>query len=530
MSRSRSRRRRVMSNLGRHFFVDQTNGNDANDGLFDGSAWKTVAQVNGETFLPKDQVDFKTDETWREALTIPSSGTVYKPITFGAYGSGADPILNGALIISGWTVYSGTTYQSALATATTKQVFMDDVRLVEGTDRDTLNDHEWAAAANVLYVRDDTGDPDITGVTIEASRRSNVVYASAKDYITLENITVLRGYWRNIRFDNCTGTIIRDLTTYQIYQAGIWLDANDLFRIQNVVAYSAVQLHCIDVTNSTNGVVDSCTSYEAAHQCVRVNAATNILVQYCTIYDGTGDAGGSGVAGDNYHDCTIQFNEFWNHRYGGVDMTATVAGGCTGNIVRYNIFHDCVDSRAVLVWGNSSSNPSDNNQIYHNLFYDNIRGIAVDGNADGTLVYNNTIYDSTTAGIEVYTTGGDHPTNTIVRNNIVQSTAGKHIYDSGNDATNTYDYNMYYDEHAGCFTWNGVAYDTFADWKTASSQDANSDLDNPDMTDPANQDFTLQSVSPCRDAGTDVGLTRDYAAVSVPQETNPAIGAYEYVA
>jgi len=44
--------------------------------------------------------------------------------------------------------------------------------------------------------------------------------------------------------------------------------------------------------------------------------------------------------------------------------------------------------------------------------------------------------------------------------------------------------------------------------------------DNPDMNDPANGDFTLQSVSPCIDAGTDVGL--DYSGDA------PDMGANEY--
>ena len=43
-------------------------------------------------------------------------------------------------------------------------------------------------------------------------------------------------------------------------------------------------------------------------------------------------------------------------------------------------------------------------------------------------------------------------------------------------------------------------------------------------------DYHLQARSPARNAGIDVGLIEDYDGISVPQETNPAIGAYEYVA
>ena len=42
-----------------NFFVDQTLGNDAYDGTFEGAPWKTVQKVNDSTFLPGDIIAFK---------------------------------------------------------------------------------------------------------------------------------------------------------------------------------------------------------------------------------------------------------------------------------------------------------------------------------------------------------------------------------------------------------------------------------------------------------------------------------------
>jgi hypothetical protein len=66
------------------YYVNQTGGSDANNGLSPGSAWKTIAKVNGYSFYAGDNVYFKKGETWSEELIIPSSGSAGSPITFGA--------------------------------------------------------------------------------------------------------------------------------------------------------------------------------------------------------------------------------------------------------------------------------------------------------------------------------------------------------------------------------------------------------------------------------------------------------------
>jgi len=85
------------------YYVDATSGDDAKNGLSEANAWKTISKVNGESFSAGDSILFKRGEEWREQLTVPSSGSDGSPITFGAYGSGAKPIINGADIVETWT-------------------------------------------------------------------------------------------------------------------------------------------------------------------------------------------------------------------------------------------------------------------------------------------------------------------------------------------------------------------------------------------------------------------------------------------
>jgi len=110
--------------LGAIYYVDATNGNDSNDGLSPGTAWKTIAKVNSQTLSPGDSVLFKRGEVWREQLTVPSSGNAGAPITFGAYGTGEKPEINGADVITGWSVYSGNIYVANVSSEVT-QLFVD---------------------------------------------------------------------------------------------------------------------------------------------------------------------------------------------------------------------------------------------------------------------------------------------------------------------------------------------------------------------------------------------------------------------
>ena len=101
--------------FGATYYVDATNGNDRNDALTPSTALKTISKVNNSNFQPGDFILFKRGEMWREQLTVPSSGSPGKPITFGAYGTGDNPVISGADLITVWTVAKDSIYQAACA-------------------------------------------------------------------------------------------------------------------------------------------------------------------------------------------------------------------------------------------------------------------------------------------------------------------------------------------------------------------------------------------------------------------------------
>lgn len=106
------------------YYVDFNAGNDSDNGLSESSPWKTLSKVNAFAFSPGDQVLFKRDVKWRGALAPISSGTGSLPITFGAYGAGARPIITAAQPLSGtWTNLGDNRWSMPLPTETRTMVF-----------------------------------------------------------------------------------------------------------------------------------------------------------------------------------------------------------------------------------------------------------------------------------------------------------------------------------------------------------------------------------------------------------------------
>ncbi|GIP30129.1 hypothetical protein J23TS9_52590 [Paenibacillus sp. J23TS9] len=78
------------------YYVDAINGNDANNGQSESSAWKTVTKVNGITFKPGDRILFKAGGIWSGELWPKGSGTSGNPIKIDMYGTGSKPAFTGS--------------------------------------------------------------------------------------------------------------------------------------------------------------------------------------------------------------------------------------------------------------------------------------------------------------------------------------------------------------------------------------------------------------------------------------------------
>ena len=91
-----------------------SSGNDANSGASTSVPWKTITKFNSvfASLKPGDNVLFNRGDIFYGSITISRSGSSGSPITIGAYGTGANPIITGFTTQSSWRNIGGNIWES----------------------------------------------------------------------------------------------------------------------------------------------------------------------------------------------------------------------------------------------------------------------------------------------------------------------------------------------------------------------------------------------------------------------------------
>jgi hypothetical protein len=151
------------------------NGNDNSFGFIQIAPWKTVAKVNSYKFQKGDTILFLAGGTWREELIPSTSG-----ISFGAYGTGARPIVSGAnLYTTGWTETSGSTvvWEASIGSYQPEQVWFNTVLgQPVSTTSAIIAPNQWCYLNGILYVYSKTNPgTGFTAPGVEAAQRDSAL-------------------------------------------------------------------------------------------------------------------------------------------------------------------------------------------------------------------------------------------------------------------------------------------------------------------------------------------------------------------
>jgi len=96
------------------YYLSSSSGSDNNSGTDPSSPWRTINKLNSFYNLrPGDNVLFKRGDTFYGGIVVNNSGSSGSPITYGAYGSGAKPVVTGFTNITSWTNLGGNIWESS---------------------------------------------------------------------------------------------------------------------------------------------------------------------------------------------------------------------------------------------------------------------------------------------------------------------------------------------------------------------------------------------------------------------------------
>lgn len=104
-------------------------GSDSNNGTSPGTAWRTISRVLQVIYSlqPGDQILFERGGTYRGELIMPNSGNSSNPITVGAYGTGAAPVISGSELVTNWVQHSGNIWRAPFTTSV-KHLYVNGAR------------------------------------------------------------------------------------------------------------------------------------------------------------------------------------------------------------------------------------------------------------------------------------------------------------------------------------------------------------------------------------------------------------------
>jgi hypothetical protein len=343
------------------FRSDENIGNDSNNGVSISTPWLTLARVNAQTFHPGDFVRLEKTCTWRESLTVPSSGTSSNPVTFGAYGTGASPIITGANNITGFSMVTSNVWDTSVATRPyVVAVAVHPPKAMTASKAALAAPGDWYWATGILSIYA-TSDPS---GTVEAGARDNPVSTNNQTYVTLDSLDIKHG---NLPFGTAHGTLKVGFTNV----TGIVIH-NSIIEggSANGIDIHGTTTHDFTITNSV----------------IQNNGGWGVFVNNPGYTFGT--IGNSTVAGNGWASVT------YGQQFAGIE-------GYLGNISIYgntvyangpvcSVLHQCHG-----IYGLEDTNVAN---IYNNVVYGNPTGsgIKIIGSAN---VYQNVIYGNYDFGI-----------------------------------------------------------------------------------------------------------------------------------
>ena len=529
------------------YYIDATNGLDTNNGLTVETTWKTINKVNQQSFSAGDNILFKRGEIWYGTrLEIDNvSGAINNHIIFGAYGTGAKPVISSVMSQS----HTWTNVSDNLWTATNPPVINPQRLLINGTERLRSNIESELDGTNYYWMYDDSSNNLYVYSTINPNTLSFEysvdfpVIIGWAEYITIKDLDIQGGWTgvfittasKNLYLYNldigkyCRNGIVisSSSTSPSNYPQNVLID-DCLFDSHFAFDYSTSTTYngnssrgCSDgylSSKQTSGQITNCEFKNWGHASINLNGTevTNVSINnnYLTAPD---ICYGGRLTVDDASAIEVFNNKIYN-----TSITSQLNG--QNNHYHHNIFNGTKDSplkpdinAGVGIQGYASSTVKEN--VYENNLFIDIEGAAF--KISGNNV--NNIHDNIFRNNTIYNCGSlVNDESIIVEENLFQQT-----YD------NAFQNNLIFNSSTTqTCNFRGNIYNIYG-FNSQSGSDGylmSSNISgDPLFLDSSNNDYHLNSNSPCINSGILTLATTDFEGYTIPYNgTNPDIGIYEF--
>lgn len=474
-------------------------GSDGAAGTSTGAPWLTVAKVNS-TATTGDTIYFRRGDRWREQITVPGS-----TMTFGAYGTGAAPIIDGANTKT-WTNTSGNIWTASVTDDPFFVMFNGTTGTKEANAGAVNAANEWFWTGGTLTVYN-VGDP--AAVVTVPTREYGIVSqvgGSPKNTITIRDIEFRGARYYNLKNSSGnTWNVSYSTFDHSGHGGVVFENTTGVTLLYNTVRY-ANQL-----------------GSSAFHEAITVTGVTTFSISRNTLTNN----GEDGITAKyNSSAGTISFN--------------TVRANGTGPGIYVDSAHDIVvsdnivqdsavsDKAGIGLAIEDGANPSEydltNITVTRNVVTNHAAGIWVwiepgaesFANIDGIKIINNTLAGNNKTnwgGIFIFGAGGttNYGTGLEIRNNIIWDNAQNGGAGEINDITS-----------GGVLGDWTITHNLF---KTGSPTDTTgtSAVTTAEVLFMGGSTYATQWLSPARNAGTAVS-----GIGQIVYESTPDIGAFEF--
>ncbi len=471
------------------YYIDSSTGNDSASGTSPSTAWQSLDHISSSGIKAGDAILLKRGCTFRGQI-VPISGYRDQPTHYGAYGSGAKPLLLGSINkskASDWILDDGNLYYCAQTSPYDIGNLIFNHETSVGVKKWSLNeltaqgDYYYDSVNQRLYLFS-TGNPALIYQDIECALDRYIINESNRSCLLFDNLDLRYGAANGIGGGNTSCITISNCDFSYIGGAFLYKAADgSMIRYGNAVEFQR---------NAHDNIVENCRFDQIFDTAVTNQSNADVVAQYNIIYRNNiiknfGMAAVEiwvRVSGSTVRDITFEHNSCYN-----------AGGGWSATQNRQSSFGT---GHQVVSFG--SAGIPERINIRNNIFHTAI-----------------------------------NPDPDVASAILIQPMPGQ----SNAQANFTFDYNCYFGNGTklGIFwsTEGGtpIAYltDDTSTYRNSTGQDSHSLFVDPLWENIGEGNFLLKTTSPCRNTGLNGSSNTDLAGNHRPMGSIADIGAYEFV-